>query len=142
MTEQKCDSLIDLSLLSVGISVKVDSSDRLRNLSLVVRYFRTFFSNIELIIVEQDAEGGRCAHLAGDGVKHYLLRTADCHFKSRNLNLAASLSTRPYLKMCDRRHFSPSTMSQRCNRGVRGRSRVHNSVQRFVCGSRREINHA
>lgn len=105
--------LIDLSKLSVGISVKIDGPDRLRNISLVVRFFRTFFRNLEIIIVEQSDAEAQCAHLAGDGVKHFWLRTKDCHYKPRNLNLAASLSCRPYLMMCDAHTFiKPECMTE------------------------------
>jgi hypothetical protein len=99
--------MIDLSKLSVGFSVKIDSPDRLRNLSLVLRYFQTFFHGYEIIIIEQAHDEGQCHTLAGPGIRHVLLKTADCHYKTRNLNVAASLSTRPYLMMCDADTFVP-----------------------------------
>jgi Predicted glycosyltransferases len=99
--------MIDLSKLSITFSVKIDSPDRLRNLALVLRFFKTFFTNLEIIIVEQSDGEPQCLQFAGPGIKHFLLRTEDCHYKTRNLNLAASISSRPYVMMCDADCFVP-----------------------------------
>src|SRR5271155_275127 len=93
----------DLSKLSIICSVKLDSADRLRNVTILLRYFRTFFVNYELILVEQGSEQTALADLANGtpGIIHHFLRSDNCHYKTRNLNLAVGLSTREFLLMCD-----------------------------------------
>lgn len=109
--------MIDLSRLSITISVKVDSPDRLRNLSLVLEYFRTFFANFDVIIVEQSDGEAQCADFAEAGIRHFLLKSQDCHYKTRNLNLGASISARPYIMMCDADCFvAPSCLEDAIER--------------------------
>jgi hypothetical protein len=82
--------------------VKIDSSDRLRNLKLNLEYFETIFSDYEIILVEQDKENKLSDVLKGmKNVKHFFLPSKNCHYKTRNLNLATSLATREIVMMLD-----------------------------------------
>jgi len=94
---------IDLSDLTILTSVKIDSADRMRNWHLLLQYFDTFCLNWEVVVVEQGevsqipcSDRSLPAH-----VVHRFIESTDAHYKTRNLNLAASLSARKYLMMCD-----------------------------------------
>jgi|GEM_PF-1217750 len=92
----------DLSSLSVILSVKIETPDRQRNLARLLDYFEAYFAGYEIIVVEQGEFSRLDRWLAGrQGVQHYFVGTTGCHYKTRNLNLASRLSTRPYVMMCD-----------------------------------------
>jgi len=100
--------VIDLSQLSITCSVLIDSSDRLRNLELFLRFFETFFVNYEIVLVEQGLHS-QVQELVKErrGVRHFLISTSGCHYKTRNLNRAASLATRNLIMMLDVDAFIP-----------------------------------
>ncbi len=92
----------DLSSLSVILSVKIETADRLHNLGLLLDYFEAYFTGYEIVLVEQGPVSRLDDWLAGrPNVFHCLVPTGSCHYKTRNLNLATRLSTRPYVMMCD-----------------------------------------
>jgi hypothetical protein len=94
--------MIDLQEVSVVISVQIDSSDRLRNLKLFLKYFETFFVNYEIIVVEQDSASQIDLLLKEmPGVVHYFVESDICHSRGRNLDLGAQLSERKYLLLSD-----------------------------------------
>lgn len=102
------NQLVDLQSVTAIVSVKIDSQDRLRNMRLFLNYFQSFFRNFEIIVVEQDTQS-RLEDLfrGARGVFHYFRESATAHSKPANLNLAASLSDRPYLLLCDVDCFVP-----------------------------------
>jgi len=102
--------VIDLSETTAIVSAKIDSRDRLRNMALLLKYFEAFYTGYEIIIVEQDSQS-RLEQLLShrQGVFHYFIENDACHTKSKNLNLAASLSGRRYLLVWDVDCFVPPT---------------------------------
>jgi len=94
---------IDLSDLSILTSVKIDSADRMRNWHLLLQYFETFCINWEVVVVEQGEvqQINRPDQEVPPNVVHRFIESKDAHYKTRNLNIAASLSARQYLMMCD-----------------------------------------
>jgi predicted glycosyltransferase involved in capsule biosynthesis len=82
--------------------VQIDSTDRLRNLKLFLKYFETFFVNYEIIVVEQDSSTQIDVLLENiPGVVHYFIESDTCHSRGRNLDLGAQLSERRYLLLSD-----------------------------------------
>ena len=95
-------SLHNLDGVSVLMSVKIDSRERLRNLQLVLDYYRAFFTGLEIILVEQDQQSRvPPALVSGQDVRHYYLRSDDVHWKTRNYNYAARMSSGEFLLMAD-----------------------------------------
>jgi len=88
--------------------VLIDSSDRLRNLDLFLRFFETFFENYEIVLIEQGLKS-HVEELIKDrkGIRHFLIKTRGCHYKTRNLNRAAALATRDLIMMLDVDAFIP-----------------------------------
>lgn len=93
---------LDLSDVSILVSVKIDSPERYRNLGLFLDYYECFFSGYEIIIIEQD-ETTKIADLVSrsPNVDHHFVRSRDVHWKTRNHNYAARLSNRDFLLMAD-----------------------------------------
>jgi len=92
----------DLYDLSVIISLKIDSKDRLRNLKVLLNFINHSFINKEIIIIEQDTQSRIPKYLLKDKeIQHYFLKSSDCHYKTRNLNYGISFSIRKYIMMCD-----------------------------------------
>lgn len=100
--------MIDLHDVSVITSATIDSPDRLRNTHLFLRYFETFCTNYEIIIVEHDTES-QLAELTRDrpGVLLHFVESENCHSRSKNLNRAAVLTDRRVLLVCDLDVFIP-----------------------------------
>lgn len=96
------DKRYSLKDLSVVISVKAESNDRLVNLNFIFKYFEYYFKDYEIIVVEQDYSS-KLSDLVLErvGVKHLFLQSEGCHYKTRNLNLGASVSNRPIIMICD-----------------------------------------
>jgi hypothetical protein len=85
----------DVSLI---LSLKADTEDRLRNLRLVADCYARMAVGAEVIVVEQ----GAVPAAAGlPGVRHVFLGDDGCHWKTRNLNMGALLSARPLLVFTD-----------------------------------------
>lgn len=88
--------MIDLSALAVIIPVRIDTSDRARNLGIVLDYFATFFRGQEIVIVEQDVARRAAAAAEGcEGLSYFFRESSGCFHKTANLNLGVSLSSRP-----------------------------------------------
>jgi predicted glycosyltransferase involved in capsule biosynthesis len=67
-----------------------------------LNYFNNFFSNKEVIIVEQDEKSRIPEYLVRENeIRHYHIKSDDCHYKTRNLNYGISLASRKYIMMCD-----------------------------------------
>ena len=93
---------INLSDLSIIISIKVDSEDRLRNILFLIKYFDYFFSGFEIILVEQGIEKNLMNYVKNyEFIQYKFINSRFAHYKTRNLNLATMFSTRPYIMMCD-----------------------------------------
>ncbi len=85
---------------SVIIPFKYDSPKRLENLVCVVRFFDKYFKNFELIIVELQA------FLDASEIQipfiHHVVNDPKISFSKASLvNIGASISTKPYLIVCD-----------------------------------------
>jgi hypothetical protein len=94
--------MIDASSLSIITSLKIDSEDRVRNAQLFIRFFSTFYSNLEIVIIEQGSTSileERCALPRSVLVRN--IRDNGPHYKTRNLNLATKLASRNNILMCD-----------------------------------------
>jgi len=91
---------IDLSNVTIVISLKPDSSSRLRNLKLTCSYYQTFATNAEIIVVEQDSKPQITPDPA-TGLRVHAVPDDGFHWKTRNMNLGAALSLRPLLLMSD-----------------------------------------
>ncbi len=84
--------------VSVIVSLKADSEDRLRNLRLVADCYTRIAEGAEMIVVEQ----GMVPAVAGlPGVRHVFVGDDGCHWKTRNLNMDALLSGCPLLVFTD-----------------------------------------
>ncbi|MBV6644206.1 MAG: hypothetical protein KI790_02080 [Cyclobacteriaceae bacterium] len=93
---------IDCSDLSIHFSIKIDSNDRLFNLELVLKLLEFHCFGYEVIIVEQGEESLLPDHLLDqDFIRHVFIQSDEVHYKTRNLNLASNLTTRPLIMMCD-----------------------------------------
>lgn len=84
--------------VSVVVSLKTDTPERLRNLRLVADFYARMAVGAEVIAVEQ---GAVPAGAGVPGVRHVFLGDDGCHWKTRNLNLGALLSARPLLVFTD-----------------------------------------
>ncbi|MEO0917181.1 MAG: galactosyltransferase-related protein [Pseudomonadota bacterium] len=88
----------DLSDVSVIISLKADSAERISNLYRLHRYYTALDPNADIIVVSQsqapdlvDKPGLRIHAMPDDGL----------HWKTRNMNVGANLSVRRHLLMSD-----------------------------------------
>jgi predicted glycosyltransferase involved in capsule biosynthesis len=92
---------IDLTDVSIVIPVKIDTNDRKHNLRIVLNYFKTFFINYELIVVEHDKIPKVKEMVESYGGKH-ISRTASGSFhKTYNFNLGISLAKGYYIAAYD-----------------------------------------
>lgn len=89
----------DLALI---IPLRVDTDDRLWNLSVVLRFLETRFQGVEVILVEQDARS-KLAHLLSShpGVTHLFLEDGGPFCKSRCVNLGAQHTQRRFISIYD-----------------------------------------
>lgn len=96
---------ISLSNLSIIFSVKIDSADRLNNFRFNVDYLHAHFSDLELVVVEQDGRGEvkECLDAYSPSVRsiYHSIDHDGVHYKTRNLNLATNLASREIIMMCD-----------------------------------------
>lgn len=109
---------LDLSDVSILVSVKIDSPQRHRNLGFLLDYYECFFSGYQIIVVEQD-ESTKIADLVSrnPNVEHHLIRSRDVHWKTRNHNHGARLSNRDLLLMADCDVFPhPQAVIEGCER--------------------------
>lgn len=107
-------SLIDLTDVTVVCSVRLESRDRELNAQLFMRYFDTFSRGAEFVFVEQD-DVSKLTALVGhrDDAHVKLIRDSGCHHKTRNLNVASKLASRPILFCCDLDMFAhPRALAQ------------------------------
>lgn len=96
-----CASAVDASDLSIVLSVAVDSEDRVENLRLLLEFFDAACRGALLIVVEQ-ADEPVLGHLCDrPGVIHHPLHDGGVHWKTRNLNRGAAISTREFLLFVD-----------------------------------------
>jgi len=90
----------DLTDVAIIVSVKFDSNDRLTNLNRLTGFYEYFGHGAEIILIEQ----GETPQISSDnapGTQALFIRDTGCHWKTRNMNLGAQLSTRPILLMTD-----------------------------------------
>ncbi|MEM9320082.1 MAG: galactosyltransferase-related protein [Pseudomonadota bacterium] len=87
----------DLSDTTILLSLKADSAARLENLTRLHAYYTAMTDGAELIVVQQ----GQAALPDLPGVHVHRLADRGLHWKTRNLNLAAALSNRPFLLSTD-----------------------------------------
>ncbi len=87
-----------LADVTVVVSVKADSSVRLENLDRLRSFYAALAEGLDILLVVQpptpsleSMDGLRVHRLADDGL----------HWKTRNMNVGASLSSRPWLLMSD-----------------------------------------
>ncbi|KAA3622147.1 MAG: hypothetical protein DWQ08_13190 [Proteobacteria bacterium] len=107
-----------LSGVSILMSVKIDSRERLRNLRLMLDYYESFYEDYELVVVEQDNESRiPCEIVDRPQVRHHFIASDDVHWKTRNHNVAARLSRGEFLLMSDCDIFvHPEAMTQALRR--------------------------
>lgn len=92
----------ELANLSVVIPVRIDSPDRTRNVMLVLDYFKRYFSNLEVLLIEQDKQSRLSRRLKQrPEVDHVFRNTRGCFHKTRVLNLGIALSSRRYILAYD-----------------------------------------
>ncbi|GAA0310333.1 galactosyltransferase-related protein [Rhodovulum strictum] len=90
----------DLSGVSVIVSVKPDTPERLANLARLRDYYATMTRGAELVVVEQGARPVLDLP-PGDDLRVLFRRDDGGHWKTRNMNLGAAVSARPRLLMSD-----------------------------------------
>lgn len=101
MPELTCNPLTAGDVAAVT-SFTADAPERLRNLELWVRYLTEIAPDIELVVIEQDTRSridGELNTVAA--TLHHLVPTTGSHWKTRNQNLGAKLSSRPLLLFLD-----------------------------------------
>ncbi|WP_165905298.1 galactosyltransferase-related protein [Rhodovulum euryhalinum] len=91
---------VDLSHVAVIVSVKPDSPDRVANLARLRDYYAAMTTGAELVVVEQGAQPALDLPV-GDDLRLLFRRDDGCHWKTRNMNLGAAVSARPYLLLSD-----------------------------------------
>lgn len=95
----------ELSGLSIIIDIKVDSQDRVYNLNYTLDHYNRYFRSLEILIVEQ-GEIQKFSltqkQLKGDNeIIYHFIADNGPHYKTRNLNLATNLTSRPIVMMTD-----------------------------------------
>ncbi len=115
--------------MSILLSIRIDSPERLRNLHLVLDYYETFFVDYDVVIVEQDLERRVPARATKAANVHYhFIRSGDVHWKTRNFNYAARMAAGEWLLMADCDVFMhPAAMALAYRRVIDG----ENFVQPF-----------
>ncbi|HOJ34558.1 MAG TPA: glycosyltransferase family 2 protein [Candidatus Hydrogenedentes bacterium] len=87
--------------VSIIIPVRIDHADRKENLQTLLRYFSTFFSSLDIFVVEAGTEK-TCEEIAHNFQTQYeFLYTEDPFPKCRLVNRAASASLRNIIAMHD-----------------------------------------
>ncbi len=89
---------VDMSDVTVVISIKVDCDARLDNLARLESYYATATENAEILVVEQ---GAVCRVDGRPSVMTHFIQDDGLHWKTRNMNLGATLSSRSILLMSD-----------------------------------------
>lgn len=80
----------------------VDSPSRLINLRRFLAFFDHFAREADIVVVEQGSVPELSDLLSQSAsVQHLFIESKDCHWKTRNLNRGAQLSSRPNLLMAD-----------------------------------------
>lgn len=87
--------------LSIIIPVKIDTPDRFRNLSIILKYFKLYFKDYELIVVEQD-EHPKVQELVESLDFTYIYReNKGCFHKTWNFNLGIAIAKNAYVLAYD-----------------------------------------
>ncbi len=91
---------------SIVIPVRIDTSDRLHNLKIVLNYFNDFFTDFELIVIEHDKEPKLKELIESfkdkDKIFKYINRQTDGSFhKTFNFNLGISVTSGKYIAAYD-----------------------------------------
>jgi len=91
-------TVCDLGDVSVIVSVKADSPERLANLDRLHRFYCDLDPQAEVLIVTQSP-----IPVVPDrtGLRVHILEDEGLHWKTRNMNVGAALSERPFLLMSD-----------------------------------------
>ena len=87
--------------LSVVIPVKIDTVDRLKNIQIVLSYFKENFKDFELIVVEQDASSRLEQIVNSFGFKHVFRRNENCFHKTWNFNYGIALAKNDFILAYD-----------------------------------------
>ena len=89
---------LDLTDVTIVISVKPESDERLANLARLHEYYRTMAKGAEVLVVEQST----CSRIEPrPGLSVHGVADDGLHWKTRNMNLGAALSSRRNLLMSD-----------------------------------------
>jgi hypothetical protein len=91
---------VDFSGVAVIVSLKVDSPERVENLERLLAYYEEVTRGAEIVVVEQ-GPAPLLALSQRKGLRVLFRESGDCHWKTRNMNHGASVSTRPRLLMSD-----------------------------------------
>lgn len=92
--------MIDLSNLSIIITFRYDTEDRLTNLKTVFRYFKKYFIDYEIIVLESDTQP-RAKNACDDNAK-YIYEYSDSYMhRTRMFNDGVRTSERKYVALYD-----------------------------------------
>jgi hypothetical protein len=92
---------LELSDFSAIIPVRIDTTDRLRNLRAVLGWFERYVHGAELLVLEH-AERAQCEALAREfHAAHFFRPSQGCFHKSRVFNLGLALASRRFALLYD-----------------------------------------
>lgn len=95
----------ELKNLSIIVEIKVDSQDRINNLNIIIDHYNQYFNNIEILIIEQGKEQKfsltKERTNSTNKIIYHFIHDQGAHYKTRNMNLATNLTTRPIVMMTD-----------------------------------------
>lgn len=131
--------MLDLSNVSILCSVKIDSCDRIRNVQLLLRYLRTFTSSAEIVVVEQGDKAILNEIVNAAGATYHFIHSGGAHYKTRNLNLAAALSTGQYIIMIDADVILPVAAIEASLRAIRGGEHFVSPYNGIAVNVKREL---
>ena len=115
----------DCSDLAIVLSLRVDSQERVRNLSCVLDYYENFTSEAEIVIVEQGSTGTVSGD-ASNGIVTLRLEDDGVHWQTRNLNFGARYTERKYVLFTDADMFPhPDALKEGLKRLDAGAEFVH-----------------
>jgi len=97
--------------LSIVISLKIDSKDRINNLIYLLHFYDSYFKDLEIVIIEQGIKPKLYRNLKNiepdNEIILQFIEDGGPHYKTRNLNLATSMAQRQIVMQCDCDVFIP-----------------------------------
>lgn len=93
--------MISLKDLTIVIPFRYDSPDRLDNLNCVLGYFRRFFSDLDIVLIEDGPEKQGGVFEAEAGVRYLFFENPGAFHRTRLLNLGARMSERGFVAAYD-----------------------------------------